>query len=107
MNDIKFYLTVIKHLFTKVYLTFCFGIDFIVMLWQKTRSLRSIFLFSNCRFYPSCSDYVRDAFKIHGLFHGFVLSVRRILRCNPLCEGGMDYVPNTTTSNEQLVMSGE
>ena len=48
---------------------------------------------STCRFYPTCSCYAVDAYKKHGFFGGSYLTFLRILRCNPFCEGGIDYVP--------------
>jgi hypothetical protein len=47
----------------------------------------------SCRFYPSCSQYAIEAVKIHGIFKGSFLAVRRVLRCHPGCEGGCDLVP--------------
>ena len=41
-----------------------------------------------CRFYPSCSTYAVEAIKIHGAIKGGYLAFKRILRCNPLNEGG-------------------
>lgn len=46
-----------------------------------------------CRFYPTCSTYAVEAIKIHGAIKGGYLAVKRILRCNPLSEGGEDPVP--------------
>ena len=46
-----------------------------------------------CRFYPTCSAYAIEALEIHGAFKGSLLSIWRILRCNPLCKGGVDPVP--------------
>ena len=46
-----------------------------------------------CRFYPTCSQYAIEAFRVHGPFKGFYLAVFRILRCNPFCKGGIDPVP--------------
>nr|WP_314738840.1 membrane protein insertion efficiency factor YidD [uncultured Haemophilus sp.] len=46
-----------------------------------------------CRFYPSCSTYAVEAIKIHGALKGGYLAIKRILRCNPLSEGGEDPVP--------------
>ena len=83
-----------KFLFAKVYLMFYTLILFFVRLWQKTRSVRSFFQFSQCRFYPSCSDYFLESIKIHGLILGTVLSLKRFFKCNPLCEGGVDEVCN-------------
>lgn len=43
-----------------------------------------------CRFVPTCSEYALAAFKKYGFFKGFVLTVWRILRCNPFNKGGYD-----------------
>jgi len=89
---------VIEYLFAKVYFMFYQLILFFVTLWQKTRVVRSIFQFSECRFYPSCSDYFLKSLEKYGPIYGIVLSLKRLLRCNPLCEGGIDHVPNEFTS---------
>lgn len=47
-----------------------------------------------CRFYPSCSAYAVESFKKHGAIKGFILSIWRIIRCNPYNLGGIDYVPS-------------
>ncbi len=47
----------------------------------------------SCRFYPSCSNYAVEAIERFGIIKGMILAVWRILRCNPLCKGGFDYVP--------------
>jgi len=47
----------------------------------------------NCRFWPSCSDYAIEAFRLHGVVHGGGLAARRILRCHPWNPGGVDPVP--------------
>ena len=46
-----------------------------------------------CRFTPTCSAYAVEAFQKRGFFVGTVLTVWRILRCNPFCKGGYDPVP--------------
>ena len=83
----------IQYLFTKQFFMFYLPLLFFVMLWQKTRLIRLAFGFSNCRFYPSCSDYFLEATKKYGLLTGLMLSVKRLLKCHPLCEGGIDLVP--------------
>jgi uncharacterized protein len=52
---------------------------------------------SSCRFVPTCSEYAVQAVKIHGPFKGFVLAVRRILRCHPWGSSGYDPVPPKIT----------
>lgn len=48
---------------------------------------------SCCRFRPTCSEYAKEAILVHGAFKGAMLGIGRILRCNPLCKGGYDPVP--------------
>lgn len=47
----------------------------------------------SCRFVPTCSEYALIALERWGLVCGTVLTVRRILRCNPFSRGGYDPVP--------------
>jgi len=49
---------------------------------------------NNCRFYPCCSSYALEAIQRHGAFTGSVLIIKRLLRCHPFCEGGIDPVPD-------------
>jgi putative membrane protein insertion efficiency factor len=46
-----------------------------------------------CRYYPTCSSYTIQAIKKFGFFKGGFLGAKRILSCNPYCEGGFDPVP--------------
>lgn len=46
-----------------------------------------------CRFTPTCSAYAIEAFTKRGFFVGLGLTIWRILRCQPLCRGGYDPVP--------------
>lgn len=53
----------------------------------------SPFLGSNCRFYPTCSNYTYQAIEKHGLLKGIFLGFKRIMKCNPFHPGGVDEVP--------------
>jgi putative membrane protein insertion efficiency factor len=46
-----------------------------------------------CRFQPTCSEYAADAVELHGVARGGWLALRRLLRCQPFCRGGIDPVP--------------
>lgn len=46
-----------------------------------------------CRFHPSCSNYAKEAINEYGFLKGWYLSIKRILRCNPLGGSGYDPVP--------------
>jgi putative membrane protein insertion efficiency factor len=55
----------------------------------------SPFLPQLCRYDPTCSEYMAGAIAKYGLFKGSILGIARILRCNPLFDGGSDPVPKT------------
>lgn len=46
-----------------------------------------------CRFEPSCSVYMYTAVERYGVIKGVWLGTKRLLRCQPFCEGGYDPVP--------------
>jgi putative membrane protein insertion efficiency factor len=48
---------------------------------------------ANCRFFPSCSDYAREAVERHGAAKGAWLTARRVACCHPYHPGGYDPVP--------------
>ncbi len=47
----------------------------------------------HCRFYPSCSQYAKEAVLKHGLLRGVSLAAARLARCHPWNPGGVDLVP--------------
>ena len=55
---------------------------------------------SPCRFFPSCSEYGREAIAVHGAGRGFWLTTRRLLRCRPLGPSGYDPVPLPDDDND-------
>jgi hypothetical protein len=68
----------------------------LVALIDGYRLLLSPFFGSQCRFYPTCSSYAREAIETHGAWRGSWLVAWRILRCNPWHAGGVDPVPPRT-----------
>lgn len=53
-----------------------------------------------CRFYPTCSNYASEAIKVHGSVLGVVLTIKRILKCNPFYKGSpIDLVPPLKKKN--------
>lgn len=43
-----------------------------------------------CRFYPSCSEYTKQAIIKYGVFLGIFKGLGRISRCHPFNPGGHD-----------------
>ncbi|THG34016.1 membrane protein insertion efficiency factor YidD [Glaciibacter flavus] len=64
-----------------------------VLLLRGYRAIISPLYGDVCRYYPSCSAYTLQAIQEHGLVVGSALGVRRIARCHPWAEGGIDDVP--------------
>ena len=56
---------------------------------------------NNCRFYPSCSTYSMEALTVHGTLIGSYLTIRRLLKCHPFHEGGIDPVPEKFGNNKK------
>ncbi len=48
---------------------------------------------TKCPYYPSCSQYGLEAVERFGFAKGGLLTIWRILRCNPFSKGGYDPVP--------------
>ena len=60
----------------------------------------SLLLESNCRFYPTCSHYLKEAIQLHGPIKGMMLGINRLSKCHPWHEGGMDLVPDPASHPE-------
>ena len=65
----------------------------LIGLVKGYRLLLSPWLGSSCRFEPTCSAYSLQALERHGAAAGTYLTVARIARCHPWCNGGVDPVP--------------
>jgi putative membrane protein insertion efficiency factor len=48
---------------------------------------------SRCKYYPTCSNYAKEAITKYGSLKGIFLAIKRIFRCNPFSKGGIDLVP--------------
>ncbi len=60
---------------------------FLIKLYQK---YISPLLGSNCRYYPTCSEYTKQAVDKYGIIKGSILGIIRIIKCNPFSKGGVD-----------------
>lgn len=66
----------------------------LILLLRGYRRWVSPLLGARCRFHPTCSQYAIEALELHGAGHGGWLALRRVARCHPGCEGGIDPVPS-------------
>lgn len=51
--------------------------------WLKSKNI-------NCKFYPTCSEYTKQAVEKYGAIKGLFLGIKRIFKCNPFSKGGYD-----------------
>lgn len=65
------------------------GILYLIDMYQKL----PFSCHSHCRFYPTCSNYMKEAITVYGTFKGLTLGIKRILRCHPFGKYGYDPVP--------------
>ncbi len=71
----------------------CLPRQSLIILVKAYRLLLSPTLGSACRFEPTCSAYALQALDAHGALGGSYLTLRRLVRCSPWCDGGHDPVP--------------
>lgn len=65
---------------------------FLIGLVRKYQKYISPLLGNNCRFQPTCSEYMIGCIEKYGVIRGVPRGIWRIIRCNPLCKGGYDPV---------------
>ena len=51
-----------------------------ISLWLESKNIR-------CKYYPTCSEYTKQAIIKYGTIKGLLLGIFRILRCNPFSKG--------------------
>lgn len=90
---VKQHVNAVKYLIINIFI-------FIISLYQR---IISPLFGPKCRFTPSCSQYAIIALRRFGLIKGGWLTVKRVLKCHPLHEGGEDFVPpkKTKTNREK------
>lgn len=54
-----------------------------ISLYLESKNIR-------CKYYPTCSDYTKQAIEKYGIIKGCYLGIRRIIKCNPFSRGGYD-----------------
>jgi putative membrane protein insertion efficiency factor len=57
------------------------------------KSLKIILGSGACKFHPSCSDYSKSAYENYNFLKATFLTLKRLIRCNPLSKGGYDPLP--------------
>jgi uncharacterized protein len=65
----------------------------VILLIKSYQKVVSPWTPASCRYNPTCSSYSIDAFQKHGLWKGFVLTIKRIGSCHPWGGSGYDPVP--------------
>lgn len=69
-----------------------FGAALVLALLTFYQRCLSPALPSACKFYPTCSQYAREAVRLHGGRRGTWMALKRLLRCRPFARGGYDPV---------------
>ena len=78
----------------------------LVALLRAYQVAVSPFLGQNCRFYPTCSNYAIEAVRTHGAARGSWLAARRVCKCHPWNDGGVDLVPPAPEKNSSTASCG-
>ena len=65
-----------------------FGI-FLIKIYQKYISKH---FGKKCIFYPTCSEYTKQAIDKYGIIRGSFKGLKRLLKCHPFGKGGVDHL---------------
>jgi hypothetical protein len=65
----------------------------LVALLRAYQFVLSPWIGGSCRYWPTCSEYAREAIERHGAARGSYMTVARLARCHPYGAGGVDPVP--------------
>lgn len=71
----------------------------LVLLIRFYQGAISPWLGKNCRYQPTCSQYMLEALEMHGLWLGLYLGTKRITSCHPWGGSGYDPVPPKKENN--------
>jgi len=71
---------------------------FIIKIYQF---IISPLIGQNCRYLPTCSEYAVESLKMHGLFRGSLIAIRRIFKCHPF--GGHGFDPITKRKQNKIL----
>ncbi len=74
----------------------------IVAILRLYKWVLSPMLPSACRYYPTCSEYMRQAVEKYGVARGLWMGAKRLLRCHPFHGGGIDPVPELDVGSGML-----
>lgn len=77
----------------------------LIGLIKAYRLLLSPWLGSSCRFEPTCSVYALQALQRFGATKGSYLMLRRIGRCHPWCDGGLDPIPEASPESSSRLFT--
>lgn len=81
----------------------------LIFMLKGYQKLISPFIYNNCRYYPSCSHYAFWLLKNENTFRAIFAILYRILRCNPLFIGGIEYpvihknIAKSTLQKQKLI----
>jgi uncharacterized protein len=71
----------------------------VLVLISAYKVVISPLLTGSCRFEPSCSAYMAEAVRTHGVLKGVRMGLRRLARCHPFGGYGFDPVAGRTTGD--------